>query len=260
MTDNIKSITHAFSNLEHTTHDLPATIKDIRGLIADLHETSDEFRLTAASVRGVTDKAGPQLSEAMDHIATVTAHLSDATDNLNQLIRENRGDIRGFTRESLPQVERLLGDSRAAVTEVRDLAHSLRENPSQLLFEKSGPGSRHSAMSRQPCLLHLRAARADRLLGPVAQHRPGGAAVCAAVASRPAQRRAARRGRPRRRCASTGRWRVAGLNTDRIALLRPGNRLDYYAGSRWSAPLTELVSDLERAVFRSDTLLSRGGR
>ncbi|HEY6454487.1 MAG TPA: ABC-type transport auxiliary lipoprotein family protein [Steroidobacteraceae bacterium] len=43
-----------------------------------------------------------------------------------------------------------------------------------------------------------------------------------------------------------------GLNTDRIALLRPGNRLDYYAGSRWSAPLADLVADLELAVLRED--------
>jgi ABC-type uncharacterized transport system auxiliary subunit len=42
------------------------------------------------------------------------------------------------------------------------------------------------------------------------------------------------------------------LNTDRIALLRPGNRLDYYAGSRWSAPLTDLVSDLQLTVLRGD--------
>ncbi len=42
------------------------------------------------------------------------------------------------------------------------------------------------------------------------------------------------------------------LNTDRIALLRPGNRLDYYAGSRWSAALPELVSDLELTVLRND--------
>lgn len=41
-----------------------------------------------------------------------------------------------------------------------------------------------------------------------------------------------------------------GLNTDRIALLRTGNRLDYYAGSRWSAPLADLVSDLELSVLR----------
>jgi phospholipid/cholesterol/gamma-HCH transport system substrate-binding protein len=138
--DNLKSVTHTLSNLDAATRDLPPTLKDIRGLIADLHETSNEFRLTATSVRGVTDTAGPKLSEAVDHIATVTAHLSEATDNLQQLIRENRGDIRAFTRDSLPQVERLLGDSRAAVTEVRDLAHSLRENPSQLLFEKPDQG------------------------------------------------------------------------------------------------------------------------
>jgi ABC-type uncharacterized transport system auxiliary subunit len=43
-----------------------------------------------------------------------------------------------------------------------------------------------------------------------------------------------------------------GLNTDRIALTRPGNRLDYYAGGRWSAPLTDVVSDLLLAVFRAD--------
>ncbi len=42
------------------------------------------------------------------------------------------------------------------------------------------------------------------------------------------------------------------LNSDRIALLRPGNRLDYYAGSRWSAPLADLVSDLELTVLRAD--------
>jgi phospholipid/cholesterol/gamma-HCH transport system substrate-binding protein len=138
--DNIKSITRTFGNLDATTRSLPDTFREIRSLIADLHETSAEFRATAASVRGVTDKAGPQLSEAMDHIAMVTAHLSDATDNLDQLLKENRGDIRGFTRESLPQVERLVEDSRSAVTEVRDLMHSLRENPSQLLFEKADQG------------------------------------------------------------------------------------------------------------------------
>jgi phospholipid/cholesterol/gamma-HCH transport system substrate-binding protein len=138
--DNMKSITHAFTNLDATTRALPDTIRELRALIANLQATSAEFRATAASVRGVTDKAGPQLSAAVDHIAVVTAHLSDATDNLNQLLHENRGDIRAFTRESLPQVQRLLGDSREAVIEVRDLASSLRENPSQLLFEKPDQG------------------------------------------------------------------------------------------------------------------------
>ncbi len=138
--DNIRSISHAFTNLDATTRSLPDTIRELRALISDLHETSGEFRATAASVRGVTDTAGPRLREAVDHIATVTANLGEATANLDQLIRENRGDVRAFTRESLPQVERLVGDSRAAVAEVRELAHSLHENPSQLLFERPDQG------------------------------------------------------------------------------------------------------------------------
>jgi ABC-type uncharacterized transport system auxiliary subunit len=48
----------------------------------------------------------------------------------------------------------------------------------------------------------------------------------------------------------------AALNTDHIALQRPGNRLDYYAGSRWSAPLADLVSELELTVLRDDPSLS----
>lgn len=47
-----------------------------------------------------------------------------------------------------------------------------------------------------------------------------------------------------------------GLNTDRIALLRPENRLDYYAGSRWSAPLADVLSDLQLAAFRADSAWS----
>jgi ABC-type uncharacterized transport system auxiliary subunit len=47
-----------------------------------------------------------------------------------------------------------------------------------------------------------------------------------------------------------------GLNTDRIALLRAGNRLDYYAGSRWSAPLADLVSDLQLMALHHDPLWS----
>jgi cholesterol transport system auxiliary component len=37
---------------------------------------------------------------------------------------------------------------------------------------------------------------------------------------------------------------AAGLHGDRIALLQPGHRMDYFAASRWSGSLTELVQTL----------------
>lgn len=42
-----------------------------------------------------------------------------------------------------------------------------------------------------------------------------------------------------------------GLDTNRIALTRPGNRLDYYAGSRWAGPLTDVVGALLAQSLRA---------
>ena len=41
----------------------------------------------------------------------------------------------------------------------------------------------------------------------------------------------------------------AGLNTDRIALLYPDRRLDYFAGGRWSGAVDEVVRDLAVQAF-----------
>jgi cholesterol transport system auxiliary component len=42
-----------------------------------------------------------------------------------------------------------------------------------------------------------------------------------------------------------------GLDTDRIALRRSAQRLDYYAGSRWPAPLPEFVQSLAVEALRA---------
>ena len=41
-----------------------------------------------------------------------------------------------------------------------------------------------------------------------------------------------------------------GLDTDRIALLQPGNRMDYYAAARWNGQLAEVLSSLAVETLR----------
>jgi ABC-type uncharacterized transport system auxiliary subunit len=41
-----------------------------------------------------------------------------------------------------------------------------------------------------------------------------------------------------------------GLETDRIAVLYPDRRLDYFAAARWSGPLDEVMQDLTLQAFR----------
>jgi cholesterol transport system auxiliary component len=42
-----------------------------------------------------------------------------------------------------------------------------------------------------------------------------------------------------------------GLENDRIAILYPDQRLDYFAGARWSGPLSEVMQDLAVQEFHS---------
>src|ERR1700730_1911264 len=43
----------------------------------------------------------------------------------------------------------------------------------------------------------------------------------------------------------------AGLDTDRIAVLYPDRRLDYFADARWSGSLDDVMQDLTVQAFRN---------
>jgi cholesterol transport system auxiliary component len=49
-----------------------------------------------------------------------------------------------------------------------------------------------------------------------------------------------------------GRTLVApGLDSDRVVLVRSDHRMDYFAGSRWVAPVAQMVEDLAAATLRN---------
>ena len=50
--------------------------------------------------------------------------------------RRTASDVRAFTRDGLPEVERLLRDRASPSVEVRDLSRRLRANPSRLLYRE----------------------------------------------------------------------------------------------------------------------------
>jgi cholesterol transport system auxiliary component len=47
----------------------------------------------------------------------------------------------------------------------------------------------------------------------------------------------------------------SGLDNDRIAVLYPDRRLDYFAAARWSGPLDETLLDLTLQAFRGTAVL-----
>jgi phospholipid/cholesterol/gamma-HCH transport system substrate-binding protein len=137
---NIASVSTALANIDKASASLPQTLRDIQALMADLREAANEIRGVAANANKVVDTAGPELVTAMQRVRVVADNLSSASEQLDKLVADNRQDVRAFTREGLPELERFLREGRAAAREFRELSQSLRRNPSQLLYQPSQQG------------------------------------------------------------------------------------------------------------------------
>jgi len=137
---NIASVSNALANIDKATATLPQTLRDVEMLVADLRDAASQVRSVAEQANGVISTAGPEVTQAMSRVREVAANLSSASSRLDKLVEENREDIRSFTREGLPELERFLREGRAAAREFRDLSRSLRDNPSQILYQPPPQG------------------------------------------------------------------------------------------------------------------------
>jgi ABC-type transporter Mla subunit MlaD len=137
---NIESITKTLESIEQGAANLPDTLKDARQVVAELKATLVDVRAAAAGARQLVDTAGPNLSAASERLRTISQNLVQTTADLDKLMTDHREDLGLFLRDSLPEMERLLRDSRTAAQEFRELSRSLKADPSQLLYEPSYRG------------------------------------------------------------------------------------------------------------------------
>lgn len=137
---NIASVSNALANIDKASSTLPGTLREVEALVAELRDAAGEVRGVAQQANNVIGTAGPEVMTAMTQVRKVAENLSNASDRLDKLVEENRQDIRSFTREGLPELERFLREGRSAAREFRDLSRSLRDDPSQIIYQPSPQG------------------------------------------------------------------------------------------------------------------------
>jgi phospholipid/cholesterol/gamma-HCH transport system substrate-binding protein len=137
---NIASVSNALANIDKATSTLPQTLREVETLVAELRDAASQVRSVAEQANSVITTTGPEVTAAMSRVRQVAENLSSASGRLDKLVEENRQDIRSFTREGLPELERFLREGRAAAREFRDLSRSLRDDPSQILYQPPPQG------------------------------------------------------------------------------------------------------------------------
>jgi phospholipid/cholesterol/gamma-HCH transport system substrate-binding protein len=133
--ENLAAVTSAVGNIDKATTGLPRAMHDLNSLIAELRGASAEITSAARSAHGMLASADPDVRAAAHRMRTIADNLADASSQLDKAIAENRQDIRAFTRQGLPEIERFVREGRAAAHDIRELSNSLRENPAQLLYQ-----------------------------------------------------------------------------------------------------------------------------
>jgi phospholipid/cholesterol/gamma-HCH transport system substrate-binding protein len=138
--DNLAAFSSALNNINKASAGLPQTLHELNGLVGDLRAATAQIAASARDTRAVIDTAAPDVEAALQRLHSVADNLAKATDLVEKIIADNRQDIRSFTRDGLPEIERFVREGRAAAQDIRALSNSLRENPSQLLYQQPQKG------------------------------------------------------------------------------------------------------------------------
>jgi phospholipid/cholesterol/gamma-HCH transport system substrate-binding protein len=137
---NIAAISNSLDNIDKASNGLPQTLREVNALVVELRGAATDLSASARGARQIVDQAGPEVVSSLQRVHVVADNLVGATDQIEKLIGDNRQDLRAFTRDGLPELERLLREGRAAAEEIRELSSSLKENPSQLLYQPQPVG------------------------------------------------------------------------------------------------------------------------
>ena len=128
-------------NLHEASERLPDTMRGLDSLLQDLDLTSTEVRklviAPAARHRRARARRCSRLTERLNSTAD---NLEKTSAGINRFVEDNRGAVTGFAQDGLPQLQRMVEEAHDAAAEFRELARSLKENPSQLIYQPAQRG------------------------------------------------------------------------------------------------------------------------
>jgi phospholipid/cholesterol/gamma-HCH transport system substrate-binding protein len=138
--ENVRGLKSTLDNVRLASERLPDTLHEAQQLLVEVRRTTQEVQGTVAQLHGLIAEGSPDLEAAFANIRRISDNLAKTTTRLNSFVTENEPGYSRFSKQSLPQFEQLLRESRQAVRDFRDLSRSLKQNPSQLIYESNYRG------------------------------------------------------------------------------------------------------------------------
>lgn len=138
--ENVEAVARTLDSVDKASRRLPATFDEINKLLVELRSTTGEMRQVASSINLTTQRITPEVIDAVGRVRKTADEVASAAEKLNQMVDENRGGLRGFTRDSLPEFERMVREARGAAEDFRELSRGLASDPSRILYQPAYRG------------------------------------------------------------------------------------------------------------------------
>lgn len=138
--ENLEALAATVKSLRTATAGLPQTAQNITQLVDDLRGTVQEIDSAAQALRGISEDARPEVKNALARLTDTANNLAQASQRMDRFTQKSEVQLGHFSEQGLFELERLVRETRSAAREFRDLSRSLRENPSQILYEPPQSG------------------------------------------------------------------------------------------------------------------------
>lgn len=142
--DNITAFTQTMDHLNSLSGTLAARGGDVDKLIGNASALTGDLREAVATAnrmlgeldRTMNDKdgVGVKVTAAIQNFQQAAKGLDDMTNDLDGVIRDNRGALRDFGLRGLPQATQLVTDARNLVAELTRIADQLERDPARFVF------------------------------------------------------------------------------------------------------------------------------
>ena len=141
--ENVKRINDTLAHLETATGAIAGQRDDLRALIVNARQASEQLNTTLATTNRTLDSVDRELVDKLPGIVSkldaTLAHLDDAAGNANGILGENRAAIHRFANDGLGQLGPTLAELRALVRDLRRISDRLEGSPARYLLGKDAP-------------------------------------------------------------------------------------------------------------------------
>jgi len=137
---NLQQVDRITGQLAEATSGLPRSLRGIDALITQLRATVQQAGQILADVHAVSRPTSADAQQIAERLRVAADNLARASARLDAFMGANGAQLSDLVRDGVPQLESLLRESRATVQQIGDLARSLRENPSRLIYQPPPAG------------------------------------------------------------------------------------------------------------------------